>query len=121
MLLEVNRAHPEPRKIQKAVEILQLLPQIPQEMVEALQGVEGASSLADFIAGMMDVSADEKQALLEIFDLKARLDKLLDLLTHRIEVLNVAGPRASEDENVHDVVQGLITALLRKQRRPGPG
>lgn len=47
------------------------------------------------------------------------LDRLQAWLhEHRIEVLNVAGPRASEDENVHDVVHGMITALLRKQRRP---
>ena len=65
---------------QRAIEILQLLPQVPEEMVAALQGVEGPARLADFISGLMDVSAEEKQALLETFDLKARLDKLLDLL-----------------------------------------
>jgi ATP-dependent Lon protease len=72
---------------ERATEILQLLPQVPEEMVAALGAVEGASRLADFIAGLMDVSAEEKQSLLETFDLKARLDKLLSLLAHRIEVL----------------------------------
>ncbi len=75
---------------ERAVEILQLLPQVPEEMVAALQAVEGPSRLADFIAGLMDVSAEEKQGLLETFDLRARLDKLLQLLTHRIEVLKVS-------------------------------
>ena len=32
---------------------------------------------ADFIGGMIDIGPEEKQALLETFDLKARLDKLL--------------------------------------------
>jgi ATP-dependent Lon protease len=36
---------------QRAVEILQMLPQVPEEMVLALQGVDGAVRLADFIAG----------------------------------------------------------------------
>ena len=75
---------------QRAVEILELLPQVPAEMVSALQGVEGPAQLADFIAGMMDISAAEKQKLLETFDLKTRLDRLLELLAHRIEVLKVS-------------------------------
>ena len=79
-----GRAH---RLKQRAIEILQLLPQVPEDMVAALKGVEGPSRLADFIAGLMDVSPEEKQKLLETFDVKARLDKLLELLTHRIEVL----------------------------------
>ncbi|MEO8135874.1 MAG: LON peptidase substrate-binding domain-containing protein, partial [Betaproteobacteria bacterium] len=75
---------------QRAAEILQLLPQVPEEIVSALQDVAGPARLADLIAGLMDISAGEKQSLLETFDLKARLDKLLDLLTHRIEVLKVS-------------------------------
>src|SRR5690348_789285 len=40
---------------ERATEILQLLPQVPEEMVAALQSVEGAGRLADFIAGLMDI------------------------------------------------------------------
>jgi hypothetical protein len=36
---------------------------------------------------------------------------------HQIRVLHVAGPRASEDENVHDVVYALVSAMLRKRWR----
>jgi len=62
---------------QRALETLQLLPQVPEEVVAALSGVSGPARLADFISGLMDISPQEKQALLETFDLKARLDKLL--------------------------------------------
>ena len=75
---------------QRALEILQLLPQVPAELVSALQSVEGPGQLADLIAGLMDIGPEEKQALLEMFDLKARQDRLLDLLAHRIEVLKVS-------------------------------
>ena len=84
------------------------LPQVPEEMVTALQGVEGPARLADFISGLMDVGAEEKQSLLETFDLKARLDKLLELLARRIEVLKVSreiDERTREtisDNNPHD-------------------
>jgi ATP-dependent Lon protease len=100
---------------QKAAEILQLLPQVPQEMVEALQGVEGASALADFIAGMLDVTAEEKQALLETFDLQARLDKLLELLTHRIEVLKVS--KEVDQRTRESIGEANRKHLLREQMR----
>jgi ATP-dependent Lon protease len=75
---------------QRAVEILRLLPQVPEEMVVALQNVEGAAPLADLVAGLMDAPPEDKQKLLEIFDVRARLDKLLELLAKRIEVLKLS-------------------------------
>jgi ATP-dependent Lon protease len=100
---------------QRAIEILRLLPQVPEEMVAALQGVEGPARLADFIAGLMDVSVEEKQALLETFDLKARLDKLLDLLTHRIEVLKVS--REIDERTKASIDDRNREHLLREQMR----
>ena len=100
---------------QRAIEILQLLPQVPEEMVAALQGVEGPARLADFISGLMDVSAEEKQALLETFDLKARLDKLLDLLARRIEVLKVS--REIDERTRESISDTNRKHLLREQMR----
>ncbi len=100
---------------ERAVEILQLLPQVPEEMVAALQAVEGPAPLADFIAGLMDISAEEKQALLETFDLKTRLDKLLELLTHRIEVLKVS--REIDERTRESIGDTNRKHLLREQMR----
>src|SRR5215471_20884322 len=75
---------------ERAVEVLTLLPQVPAEIVATLNAVEGPARLSDFNAGLMDISAEEKQSLLETFDLKTRLDKLLEFLSHRIEVLKVS-------------------------------
>jgi ATP-dependent Lon protease len=100
---------------ERATEILRLLPQVPEEMVTALQSVEGPARLADFIAGLMDVSAEEKQGLLETFDLKARLDKLLALLAHRIEVLKVS---REIDERTRESISDVNRKhLLREQMR----
>src|SRR5256884_4418441 len=100
---------------ERAIEILQLLPQVPEEMVAVLQGVEGPARLADFIAGLMDIGPEEKQALLETFDLKARLDKLLELLSHRIEVLKVSREiDARTRESIDDTNR---KHLLREQMR----
>ena len=100
---------------QRAIEILQLLPQVPEDMVTALKGVEGPAQLADFIAGLMDLGPEEKQKLLETFDIKSRIDKLLDLLTHRIEVLKVS---RDIDERTRESIDGRNREqLLREQMR----
>ena len=100
---------------QRAIEILQLLPQVPEEMVSALQGVEGAARLADFIAGLMDIGAEEKQALLETFDLKTRLDKLLELVARRIQVLKVS--REIDERTRESIDDRNRKHLLREQLR----
>lgn len=46
---------------QRAAEILQLLPQVPEEVVTALQNVDGPAQLADFIGGLMDIGPEERR------------------------------------------------------------
>ena len=100
---------------QRAVEILQLLPQVPEEMVAAVQGVDGAARLADFVAGLMDATVEEKQSLLEMFDLRARLDKLLEMLSHRVEVLKVS--REVEERTRESITDVNRKHLLREQMK----
>jgi ATP-dependent Lon protease len=100
---------------ERAAQVLQMLPQVPEEMVNALQSVESPSRLADFIAGMMDIGIEEKQALLETFDLKTRLDKVLDLLSHRIEVLKVS--REVDERTRETLGDANRKHLLREQMR----
>ncbi|MDO8447394.1 MAG: endopeptidase La [Rhodoferax sp.] len=75
---------------ERALEVLQLLPQVPQEMVHAVQGVDAPGMLADLVAGYVDIKASEKQELLEEVDLRSRMDRVLDMLVHRIEVLELS-------------------------------
>ncbi len=100
---------------QRAAEILELLPQVPEEMVTALQGIEGPGKLADFIAGLMDIGVEEKQSLLETFDLKSRLDKVLDLLARRIEVLKVS--KEVEQRTRESIGDANRKHVLREQMR----
>ncbi len=100
---------------QRAVEILGLLPQIPQEMATALQSIEGPARLADFIAGLMDIPTAAKQDLLETFDLVARLDKVLDLLAKRIEVLKVS--RDIDEKTRESIGHANRKHVLREQMR----
>ena len=100
---------------QRAIDTLELLPQVPAEIVATLQGIESPAHLADVIAGLLDISAEEKQSLLETFDLETRLDRLLALLAHRIEVLKVSRDIAERTrESLGDVNR---KHLLREQMR----
>jgi ATP-dependent Lon protease len=100
---------------QKALEILQLLPVVPEEMVSAFQSLEGPGQLADFIAGMMDIGVEEKQSLLEKFDLQSRLDKVLELLSRRIEVLKVS--KEVEEKTRESIGEANRKHVLREQLR----
>jgi len=100
---------------ERATEILQMLPQIPAEIVTTFEGIEGAGELADFIAGMMDITSEEKQGLLETFELKARLDRMLELLSHRIEVLKVS--REVDQRTRETIGDANRKHLLREQMR----
>jgi ATP-dependent Lon protease len=73
-----------------AVEAVQLLPQAPGELANAIRSVESIPALADLVASFMDLKVEEKQAILATFDLQARLDRVLGLLARRIEILKVS-------------------------------
>jgi ATP-dependent Lon protease len=100
---------------QRAAEVLELLPQVPAEVGIALKQLEGASQLADFIGGMIDITSAEKQHLLETFDLQARLDKVLELLTRRMEVLKVS--QDVEKRTRESIGDANRKAVLREQMR----
>jgi ATP-dependent Lon protease len=75
---------------EKAIEAVQLLPQAPGELTNAIRSIESIPALADTIASFMDLKPSDKQEILATFDLKTRLDRVLTLLGRRIEVLKVS-------------------------------
>src|SRR5260221_1046658 len=75
---------------ERALRVLELLPQAPQELVAGIQGISSARALADLVARVMDIEGSEKQALLETLDLQKRMDAVLDKLAHRLDVLKLS-------------------------------
>jgi len=75
---------------ERAGEAIQLLANVPQEVVATIAGLDSPSALADFVAGIIDARPQEKQEILETIDIKDRLDKVLALLAQRIEVLKLS-------------------------------
>jgi ATP-dependent Lon protease len=74
----------------RAHEAIALLPNVSPEIGGAIDSLDSPSGLADFIAGIIDAKPSDKQTLLETFDVKERLDKLLLLLAERIEVFRLS-------------------------------
>jgi ATP-dependent Lon protease len=91
---------------QRAVEALSLLPQVPTELARTIRGIDSPGQLADLIVSFMDVRPQEKQDLLETIDLKDRLDKVVKLLAHRVEVLKIT----------RDISEQTQAALGERQR-----
>jgi ATP-dependent Lon protease len=100
---------------ERAVEVLQLLPQVPQEMVNAVQSIDAPGTLADLVAGYLDIKAQEKQELLEEVDLRRRLDRLLELVAHRLEVMQIS--RDIDQRTKASVGQREREFLLREQMK----
>jgi ATP-dependent Lon protease len=98
-----------------AAEAIELLPQAPAELANAVQGIESPAALADLVASFMDVKITDKQKLLELLDLRQRLDRVTELLSHRIEVLKLQKQIESNTREAIDERQKEI--LLREQMR----
>jgi ATP-dependent Lon protease len=98
---------------ERAVEVLQLLPKVPQEMLQAVQDVDSPGMLADLVAGYVDIKPAEKQELLEEVNMRARLDRVIDMLVHRIEVLNLS--RDIDQRTKASIGQRERELLLREQ------
>jgi ATP-dependent Lon protease len=98
---------------ERAAEILGLLPQVPPELASAAQRITSASAYADFVAGLMDLTLEEKQDILETLDLTKRLDKVLAFLVERIEVLRLSQKINQQTKSRMDERQREF--LLREQ------
>ncbi len=75
---------------QQAAEVLNLSRQVPAELLNAIHSVSSPSLLADLVTSYLISKAEEKQQILELFDIQDRLDKVLGLLNYRIEVLKLS-------------------------------
>src|SRR5215831_7677611 len=100
---------------QRALEVLELLPQAPAELVAGVQAVPTPGALADLVGGMMDVDPAAKQTLLETVDLQMRLDRVLEMLGHRLQVLKLSREIDERTRTTMDETQRKY--LLREQMK----
>ncbi|WP_256988328.1 endopeptidase La [Bordetella genomosp. 9] len=109
---------------EQAVTAIGLLPHVPDELAGVVQGVTSPGVLADMVANLIDVKVEEKQDILETFDLGRRLDKVIELLSARVNVLKLSREigektRAQFDERQREHV--LREQLRQIQKELGEG
>ena len=100
---------------QRSAEALALLPAAPAELKELISSIESPSQLADLIVSFLDEKPADRQQMLETLDLKERLDRVIALLAHRIEVLRIT-------KDISEQTQAALgerqrEAVLREQLR----
>jgi ATP-dependent Lon protease len=108
----------------QAIEAVQLLPQVPQDLLGAIQSIDAAPALADLASAYMDIKPEEKQEILETVDITARMDKVSRLLSHRIEILRLSQEigkqtKAAFDERQREAVLREQMAAIQKQLGEG--
>jgi ATP-dependent Lon protease len=62
---------------------------IPPEILTSLSGIDEAGRLADTVAAHLPLKLEQKQQVLEMFDVKTRLEHLLSQLETEIDILQV--------------------------------
>ncbi len=85
---------PEVEALRRAVtqqfdQYVKLNKKIPPEILTSIGGIDDAGRLADTIAAHLPLKLDAKQAVLDLPDVGQRLEKLLDLLEHEVDILQV--------------------------------
>jgi len=72
-----------------AKRVIKLMPELPKEAGALVDSVTEPGQLADLITSNLDLQVDEKQDVLETFDLKSRMRTVLQFLSRQLEVLKV--------------------------------
>jgi ATP-dependent Lon protease len=72
-----------------AKRVIKLMPELPKEAGALVDSVTEPGQLADLITSNLELQVDEKQDILETFDLKTRMRKVLQFLSRQLEVLKV--------------------------------
>jgi len=62
---------------------------IAPEVMTSLSGIDDPSRLADTIAAHMVLKMEEKQSILEINDVKSRIEKIINLIESELDILQV--------------------------------
>jgi ATP-dependent Lon protease len=110
----------------QALEALRLLPQAPEGLIANVDAMDQPGALADLVAAYLDISATEKQEILETLDLAPRIDRVSRVLEGRLEVLRLTAEigretRASLDQRQREMVLREQMAAIQRQLGEGDG
>ncbi|MDO8376530.1 MAG: endopeptidase La, partial [Aquabacterium sp.] len=89
-----TEATPEIEALRRAVtqqfdQYVKLNKKIPPEILTSISGIDDPGRLADTIAAHLPLKLEAKQSVLDLFSVPKRLEKLLELLEHEVDILQV--------------------------------
>ncbi len=87
-------ATPEIEALRRAVTqqfdaYVKLNKKIPPEILTSIAGIDDPGRLADTIAAHLPLKLEAKQSVLDLYGVAKRLEKLLELLEHEVDILQV--------------------------------
>ncbi|HEX8084706.1 MAG TPA: endopeptidase La [Solirubrobacteraceae bacterium] len=88
-------------------QIVEALPYLPEELQVAVANIEDPAQLSHFIAGSLRLKTEERQGLLEERDVARRLQRILEILTRELEVVQIGS-------RIQSQVQGEIEGQQRE-------
>ena len=89
-----HQGSPEIEALRRAVtqqfdQYVKLNKKIPPEILTSIAGIDDAGRLADTIAAHLPLKLENKQLVLDMVPVDKRLEKLLELLEHEVDILQV--------------------------------
>jgi len=104
--------------------VVELSPQVPDEAVATARSQSSPGRLADFVASLIELPADDRQRLLEALDVKQRLKELHGILARELQVLEVGHKiqeqvRESLDERQKEFVLRQQLEAIKKELGEG--
>ena len=90
----LSEPSPEVEALRRAVtqqfdQYVKLNKKIPPEILTSIAGIDDPGRLADTIAAHLPLKLEAKQSVLDLFVVAKRLEKLLELLEHEVDILQV--------------------------------
>jgi ATP-dependent Lon protease len=93
--------------------VIALVPYLPEELQLAAANVEDPSALCHLVASTMRIKTEEKQRLLELVDVEARLREVSTILNRELEVLELGTKIQSQVQS--EMEKGQREFFLRQQ------
>lgn len=108
-----------------AISIVKLSPNVPSEAAFAIKNIESPVFLVNFISANLNIDVEEKQKLLEVFDLNTRANIVLSHLTKELKVVELKNQIQSKvkvdiDKQQRDYILGQQLKTIQEELGGSP-
>ncbi len=99
--------------LEQLAKVTKLAPYLPDDLQVSAYNTADPSKLADLIASNLNISIHEKQEVLEVFDIKERLHKVILMINKELQVLEMS--RKIQSEAASEMGKSQREYILREQ------